>query len=266
MTSRVLLASVLFLAIGAARADDGFAVGVGADYSSGDYGTDITTTIWNVPVVGRYTSGNWTWKGVLPWLSVQGDPTVIPGLGNVGTVNPAGRTRGNSGGATTPVTTTSSSASGIGDLRFAGTYSFDTGTALGVDLSGNIKIATADEDKGLGTGANDYGLALDLYGKVGETTLFGGTGYTRLGESDFIDTNNVFNAGFGAMWAAGVGNLGLSYDWRSAASDTADDRSEVTAFYSIPASEDLKWQLYATKGLSDGSPEWGLGASMTYTF
>jgi len=265
MKSRVLLPSALFLAIGAARADDGVAVGIGADYSSGDYGSDITTTIWNVPVVGRYTSGNWTFKGVLPWLRVEGDPTVLPGLGNVGTVNPAGRTRGNSGGVV-PVATTSSTASGIGDLRLTGTYSFDTGTPLGVDLSTNVKIATADEDKGLGTGANDYGLALDLYGKVGRTTLFGGVGYTRLGESDFIDTNNVFNAGFGAMWAAGVGNLGVGYDWRAAASDTADDRSEVTAFYSIPASDALKWQLYATKGLSDGSPDWGGGASMTYTF
>jgi hypothetical protein len=264
MKSRLLLASALLLAVGAARADDGFALGIGADYSSGDYGSDTTTTIWSVPVSARYISGQWTWKASLPWLRVDGDARVLPGLGNVGNLNPRARTRGR---GHEPVTLTDAgSASGVGDLRFSGTYAFDTGTPLGIDLTANVKVATADEDKGLGTGANDYGLALDLYRKVGIATVFGGVGYTRLGESQFIDTNDVFNANVGAAWDVGPGSLGASYDWRAAASDTADDRSEITGFYSLHSGDAAKWQFYATKGLSDGSPEWGAGVSMTYAF
>ena len=269
MKSRPLLALALLAAACAAHAEDGFSFGAGVDYSSGDYGSDTTTTILSVPFTARYNSGAWTWKASLPWLDVEGDPGVLPGLGNVGNTNPRGRGNGNgrgNGGGDPTQPTDDGSATGIGDLRLTGTYAFDTGTALGVDLSAQAKIATADEDKALGTGANDYGLLLDLYGKVGDATLFGGVGYARLGESEFIDTNDVFSANFGATWPVGPGSLGAAYDWRSAASETADDRSEITAFYSLRSGEAAKWQFYATTGLSDGSPDWGGGIALTWLF
>jgi len=263
MKSHAILATALLLAVGAARADDSITLGIGADYSSGDYGTTTTTDIWSVPLSARYTSGDWTWKASLPWMRVSGNAGVVPGLGNVGNLNPNGRGRGR-GNAITP--SDSGSASGIGDLRLSGTYSFAGTGATGVDLTANVKVATADEDKGLGTGANDYGLALDLYRDFSGTTLFGGVGYTMLGDSDYIDTDSVWNANLGASWAVGSGSLGVMYDWRAAATETADDRSEVTGFYSIRSGDAAKWQLYATKGLSDGSPEWGAGVALTYAF
>jgi len=263
MKSHAILATALLLAVGAARADDGITLGIGADYSSGDYGTTTTTDIWSVPLSARYTSGDWTWKASLPWMRVAGNAGVVPGLGNVGNLNPNGRGRGRGNAITS---SDSGSASGIGDLRLTGTYSFAGTGATGVDLTANVKVATADEDKGLGTGANDYGLALDLYRDFSGTTLFGGVGYTMLGDSDYIDTDSVWNANLGASWAVGSGSLGVMYDWRAAATETADDRSEVTGFYSIRSGDAAKWQLYATKGLSDGSPEWGAGVALTYAF
>jgi hypothetical protein len=263
MKSHAILATALLLAVGAARADDGITLGIGADYSSGDYGTTTTTDIWSVPLSARYTSGDWTWKASLPWMRVSGNAGVVPGLGNVGNLNPNGRGRGRGNAITS---SDSGSASGIGDLRLTGTYSFAGTGATGVDLTANVKVATADEDKGLGTGANDYGLALDLYRDFSGTTLFGGVGYTMLGDSDYIDTDSVWNANLGASWAVGSGSLGVMYDWRAAATETADYRSEVTGFYSIRSGDAAKWQLYATKGLSDGSPEWGAGVALTYAF
>ena len=56
------------------------------------------------------------------------------------------------------------------------------------------------------------------------------------------------------------------YDWRQAASDTAGDRSELTGFYSVRASDADKFQLYGTFGLADGSPDWGVGASYSHAF
>ncbi len=267
MKSQAILAAALLLAVSAAHAEDGLALGIGADYSSGDYGTTTTTEIWSVPLSARYTSGDWTWKASLPWVRVSGDAGVLPGLGNVGNVNPKGRGRGHGGGSEiVPIAGDSGSATGLGDLRLSGTYSFPSTGATGVDLTANVKVATADEDKGLGTGATDYGLALDLYRDFNGTTLFGGAGYTVLGDSDFIDTDSVWNANIGVSRAVGNGSLGVMYDWRAAATTTADDRSEVTGFYSINSSDSAKWQFYATKGLSDGSPEWGAGVSLTYAF
>lgn len=258
--------STLFLALllsaGAAHAEDGLNLGIGVDYSSGEYGTDTTTSIFSVPVTAKYTTGAWAFKASIPWMRVEGDPNVVPGLGSVLNLNPRGRGRG----GLTPAPAESGSESGIGDLRLAATYSFDTGTPLGIDFTGNAKIATADEDKGLGTGANDYGVAVDLYRDFDGTLLFGGVGYTALGDSAFIDVDSVLNANGGASWKVGNGSLGAMYDWREAASDDADDRSELTGFYSFPVGERSKLQVYAVKGLSDGSPDWGAGLSLSSNF
>ena len=268
---RSALFCAALLCMGIAQAEDGPTLGIGTDYSSGDYGSDITTKIWSVPVTAKYTSGNWVWRASLPWLRVDGDVGVIPGLGNVGNSNPQGRGRGNGRNVapTDPVPAPapeSGSASGIGDLRLAATYAFDTGGPLGIDLTGNVKLATADEDKGLGTGENDYGLAVDLYRDFDGTLMFGGIGYTMLGDSEYIQLDDVFNANIGATWAVGPGSLGAMYDWRQAASDSAGDRSELTGFYSFNSSDADRFQVYATKGLSDGSPDWGVGASYSRAF
>lgn len=269
--STLFLASLLLA--GAAQANDGFNLGVGVDYSSGDYGTGTETTILSVPVTAKYTAGNWSFKASVPWMRVEGDPNVVPGLGPVLNTNPLGRGRapiripGTGGGGTTPPTqTTSGVESGVGDLRVAATYSFDTGTPFGIDLTANAKIATADENKGLGTGANDYGVAVDLYRDFNGTVLFGGAGYTTLGDSQYIDVDSVGNANAGVSFKAGSGNLGVMYDWRESASTLSGDRSEVTGFYSVPAGESTKVQLYAIKGLGEGSPDWGAGISLSAGF
>ena len=256
------------LAMGQAQAADGLSLGVGVDYSSGDYGTDTTTDILSVPFTAKYVSGNWTWKATLPWLRVKGDPNVIPGIGGVVNTNPNGRGRGNGNGngGSGATTTEDGSASGIGDLRLAATYSFETGGPVGVDLTANFKVATADEDKGLGTGANDYGLAVDLYRAFGDTTVFGGVGYTLLGASDYIDVGGVAGANFGLSPKVSSGSVGAMYEWRQAAADGFDDRSELTGFYTFGTDPASKFQIYATAGLSDGSPEWAGGVTYSHGF
>ena len=263
MKTRILAASLL-AAAGSTQAADGFSLGIGADTSRGDYGSDTTTTIHSVPLTARWDEGNWTFKASLPWVRVSGDPNVLPGVGVVVNTNPRGRGRGNGG---PPVgEPTAGSASGIGDLRLSATYAFDTGGPLGIDLTANVKLATADEDKGLGTGANDYGLAVDLYRDFDGTTVFGGVGYTMLGDSDFIDVDAVASANVGASRAVGPGSLGASYEWRQAAADTFDDRSELMVFYSLRHDSGSRWQVYALAGLSDGSPDLGAGVSYSHRF
>jgi len=264
--STLFLASLLLS--GAAQAQEGFNLGVGVDYSSGDYGTGTETTILSVPVTAKYATGAWTFKASVPWMRVEGDPNVVPGLGSIVNLNPLGRGRGrgSQGGGATPTAPVDGTASGVGDLRLAATYSFDTGTPFGIDLTANAKIATADEDKGLGTGANDYGVVLDLYRDFNGTVVFGGANYTSLGDSEYIDVDSVLGANAGVSFKAGRGSLGAMYDWRESASATSDDRSEVTGFYSVPAGESTKVQFYAVKGLSEGSPDWGAGISLSAGF
>jgi hypothetical protein len=265
-----LLSLALLALAGQAHAIDGFSLGVGVDYSSGEYGSDTTTDILSIPLSARVDSGNLSLRASLPWLHVSGDPNVLPATGRVNNLNPIGRGRGGlagipGGGA--DQTAERGSTSGIGDLSLAAIYSIPTGGALGVDLAFNAKIATADEDKSLGTGANDYGVAIDLYRDFDGTMLFGGAGYTQLGDSDYIEVDSVLSGNFGVGWRAGNrGRLGLMYDYREAASSSFEDRSDLTGFFSAPASSGGRFQLYVSKGLSDGSPDWGAGASFLQSF
>lgn len=261
--SAVFLAALLMA--GATQAADGLSLGVGVDYSSGDYGTATDTKILSVPLSARYVTGDWTFKASLPWMRVDGDASVVPGLGAVENTNPRGRGRGR-GGAPDPAEPATEKVSGIGDLRLSVAYAVPLEGAWGVDLTGNVKIATADEDKGLGTGETDYGVAVDVFRDFNGTTVFGGLSYTWLGDSEYIELDDVIGANIGASYKLSEGSIGVMYDYRQPTSETADDRSDVTGFYTMPTTDTSRLQFYASKGLTDGSPDWGAGLSFTAGF
>ena len=78
--------------------------------------------------------------------------------------------------------------------------------------------------------------------------------------------DSVANANLGASWKVGGGSLGAMYDWRQAAADDYDDRSELTGFYAFSSGASSKFQVYASTGLSDGSPDLGGGVNYTFGF
>lgn len=253
-----------------AHAADGLRVGTGVESSSGTYGTRSTTRILSVPVNAAYSRGAWSIKASVPWLRVDGDANVVPGLGTVSNLNPLGRGRtglpildGPEPGAPTRVQR--GSASGVGDVRLAGTYAV-AGRNAGLGLTASAKLATADPDKGLGTGENDYGAALDAYRNIGSTTLFGGVGRTRLGKSRHIDVDSVSNANAGLSLAAGRGRAGVQYDWREAVTRTTPARRDATGFYSRPVGGRSEVQVFASRGLGNGSPDWSAGVGVSMGF
>ncbi len=241
-------------------------LGTGVHYSSGDYGTSQTTTIWSIPFTARYDHGPWTFKGSIPWLEVSGPATVIPGVGVVNNTNPSGRGRGG-GGATTA--TTSGTASGIGDLVLSATYAayYDRASQLGIDLTGKVKVATADEDKGLGTGENDFAAIVEAYKTIDRLTLLGGIGRHFLGSSTFIPLDDVWSWSLGASYRIDDrDSAGLTFDARQRVSPSAFPQRELTAFWSRKLDRDWKSQAYVLKGFADGSPDWGAGLSVVRSF
>ncbi len=60
-----------------------------------------------------------------------------------------------------------------------------------LDVVGNIKFGTADANKNLGTGENDYSAQLDGYYTFSKTTLFATAGYKVLGAPTGVSLNNI---------------------------------------------------------------------------
>jgi hypothetical protein len=237
-------------------------LGTGIHYSSGDYGTSSTTTILSIPLTARYDRGPWTFKGSIPYLSVDGPSTVVPGVGRVPNTNPRRR-----GGAATA--TTDGSASGIGDLVLSATYAayYDRASQLGVDLTGKVKVATADEDEGLGTGENDFAAIVEVFKTLDRLTVFGGIGRHFLGSSSFIPLEDVWSYSLGASYRMDDrDSVGLTFDARDRVAPGASPQRELTGFWSRKLDRDWKGQAYVLKGFADGSPDWGAGLSVVRSF
>ena len=247
-------------ALAAAPQEQSFSAGGGFDFSSGNYGTSATTDILSIPVFGRYETGPWLFKLTVPYIRISGPGNVIPGVGRVGAV------KGNRGA---PVPTTTATESGIGDVVAAATYNlYSRGASdLVIDLTGKIKFATADVNKGLGTGQNDYAAQVDVYKGYGRIKAFGTVGYSILGSSSAIPLSNVFYASLGAAYTADKRtSAGVMLDLREAASSTSGQRREVTAYVAYKLTDAWKAQAYALKGFADGSPDYGVGAILARSF
>lgn len=247
----VLTAGVL---LGAAvlAADGTLTLGTGFNYSSGKYGGSTATDITSIPLLAKYEDEAWTWKLTVPYLSISGSSGVVPGVGRIG----AG-------------STATSNQQGVGDSVLASTYTsfYDGASGLGIDLTGKIKFATGNADKGLGTGANDYTALVELYKSLGRHTLFGGLGYTVMGSTATFKPNNVYSASVGSSYKVDEqASVGLSYDARERVMPSAFPVSELTAFVSHKHGQRWKSQFYLLKGFDYGSPDWGAGAMLYRAF
>ena len=263
----------LLLGMPAAHATDGFGIGTGANYSSGNYGTHTTTEIWSVPFAATYQSDRWTFGLTVPYVSVHGSGNVIPGTGPVDNTNPLGRgldrLLGGGSGTGSSTSTASSSASGLGDMVAQAGYRLISSAdrSFGLTLTGKVKFGTADVDKGLGTGRNDYGLSLDSYKTLGKWTPFGGVGWTHYGSSAYIKLDNGMNANVGMDYRfESRDNVGVAYNYRQRIAAGGVAQSEVTAYWNHKFNDRFRLQGQALGGMTHGSPDWGVGTSIDYSF
>ncbi len=267
----IIAGGLLLIGAPVAHAADGgqFSLSAGADYSSGKYGTTTTTDIWSVPVTAAYQSDRWTFKLVVPYINISGADNVIPGVGRVKNGNPKGRGHGHGSVPPVPGSSTSGSASGLGDVTASLGYELFSSAdhTFGLDLTGKVKFGTADENKGLGTGKNDYGLSLDTYKAMGDWTAFGGVGWMKYTSSSYIQLKNGFNANVGMGYKLGSSDdIGAYYYYRERIADGGAPQSEVTGYWNHKFNDSLRVQAYVMGGFADGSPDYGVGATLKYTF
>jgi len=223
----------------------------GVDFSQGDFGAAAETETLSVPFSARADVGDFRFSVNASWLQIQG-PGGVVGDGVI-----------IDGGAVGDIETNS----GFGDLTLGVNYNVPT-TVTGkwlVQLQGRLKIPTADEDQGLGTGEVDGGVAVDVAYSLGKLTPFTTVGFRWRGDPEGADLNNTFNVSAGASYNLGRGYALLgSYDYREATTDTADDSNELFGAITGRLTDQVRWTFYGSVGFTDGAPDNGVGLQLTF--
>lgn len=227
----------------------------GLDYSSGRYGSASTTEIWYLPLIGRLETGDWQFKLTLPYVRMKSPSGgVIIGYDANGTPIRAG--------VGTPV-----AESGLGDVVASATYALVARSNLLLDLTARLKFGTASVGKGLGTGENDVGMALDAYFPLGKATPFASLGYKMPGDPTGQNLRNTWQAGGGVAYRVSEAwSAGLMYDWRSAASTAGSPQRDLLIYAVYKPGRDWKVQAYASKGFSDASADYGTGLMLSRVY
>lgn len=248
----VLLALVVPASAGAAGDRDA-GVSVGTEFVSGEYGGETRVDEWYTRFSAWARTGRLDWQLTVPWLSVEAPTgTIIDG--------PGGPIVGDG-----PVRT----ESGLGDVIAAMTLR-DVWTASGgdavLDLGGEIKLGTADEQAGLGSGETDFTLRADYFAFLDRWTGVASLGYAIRGDPDEYELDDGLVAAAGGLFHVTAANrLGLFLEYRQAAYFANDDPVELTGFYSWRTGA---WRtgLSLRAGLTDSAPDWGAGLSVAATF
>lgn len=234
------------------RANDlGVSFSTGADYSTGDFGAASKTKILVVPFSLRATYGQSRFTATLPYLRID---------------SPGGVIIGPDGNPLPGVPTASGVRKGLGDLSLGYSYSVPP-EALGgfeLDVGGRVKLPTSAESKQLGTGKTDFTVSADVSYPVGLMSPFVTVGYRFLGDPAGVDLQNGFNGSVGTTVQFGPAVAILSYDYTEASSPLAEDSQELFAAISGPVAKRLTLTGYGIAGLSEGSPDVGVGALLTY--
>lgn len=229
-------------------------VGIGADYSSGDYGFSDDTEVFSTSLNLTHESQQWLLRAVVPYVTVRGPASVVNGSGAV---------------FAAPARPTRSSKSGIGDVIGSATFhARPSADHVNVDFTGRVKFGTADEAKGLGTGETDFYAQTDLYQRFGHVTPFTSLGYRFLGKTSLYQLKDGPYASLGSIFqTTDATSVGLSLDWRSRIVAGGKDAFESTLFV-VHNPTASRWNLvgYVLKGYTDASADLGLGGLVNYRF
>jgi len=265
----ISLAIVALIFSGSSLAQNGqWEFSTGSDFSSGDYGGDpVDTEITYIPFTTSYQSGLWTFQAAVPWVQIDGAGTVL-GAGDGGVVigNPRQNPGGGPGGGEEDFSATTES--GLGDIWLSATYAVDAipSDLFYLDLGAKVKLPTADDDKGLGTGKTDFTIQADFFKPVGNETPFLTLAYKSKGEPSDFELDDAMYVSVGSdIGVSPNTHVGLSVDFQESAVSGSDDSLELFGYINQSLSSNWSFMLYGYSGLEDGSPDYGIGFQLSYS-
>lgn len=244
---------------------------VAVTYEQGDFGTASTTRTVFVPFTLQYLGDQFDLGVTVPFLYQETPPNVVAVAGAPEPIRADSGGPGGGGGADEGVATrvTKQTAAGLGDIVVKGRYYLveDRGPFPEVSPFAKVKLPTADDDKGLGTGELDFGFGVELAKRFGSLTAFGDLGYTFIGDPPGINFRDKISGTVGVAYAL-TNRLtpSVALEWSRALVATADDPLDAVFGLDYKVTRDISLQYFVTVGLSDGSPDFGVTAATAVRF
>lgn len=240
---------------------------VSPSFTSGDYGTDDDVNVFYLPFIFNfYPSQKVRGTVVVPWVYQSSTHITFAGGMDHHSFQTVEDSRDSAGGMDhhgfQAVEDSRDSASGLGDIKLQGEYAFllEPMDRFNFLLEGTVKLPTASESKGLGTGETDVGLAAELGWTVNQVYYFGRLGYTVVGEPSGKNFDNPF------LYEGGISlsinphfYLTLSLEGSTSIDEDLDDPLEGVLSWDYQMEADLNLNGFLLLGFSDGSPDYGLG-------
>lgn len=217
--------------------------GLSFSYLTGDYGQpEDTDILYTAATVKRYFA--------------QGDVTLtIPYLdvsdGGVSFIDGGAEVFEGGGGV------------GLGDIILKGRYYAvqQEGPWPFIDLVGSVKIPTADEDKGLGTGEADFTVMAEFARRLEneDWMVLADVGYTFVGEPSGYDVDNRWRYSLGLAYQVDPKLTVSSYlDGRTAIFEGKDDPLSILLIGQYKFRPSLYFDAMVEFGLNDGAADFGI--------
>ena len=240
---------------------DEWIITTGYDYSSGQFNLPASTNISYIPYSIKYNTGSWSFRASSGYISIASPPNVItaveggPLLTDI-ELDPVELRR-------------NPRKSGFGDVYLNASYSFENpyNNDLQIELTGQIKIPTANEFRGLGTGKVDFTVKTDVSYVFGNFMPFATLGYRFVGKSERFDLQNSFFASIGASYLLTYDtSIGVSYEYRESATPGFNSPKEIFAYTDVQLNENWGINVYGVVGLNNVTTDYGLGTQLRYKF
>ncbi len=240
-TARFIVALLLITAISAPGwAQDGRKyVEISGGYLTGDFGTPLKSDLYYIsPAIG-YVAPRYEVTITAPYLRLTNEL--------------AGQTN---------------TESGIGDILLRGGYVLMPETNGGTSLDGlfAIKIPTADEAKGLGTGETDLGASISLHQRFEKYRMSLMGGYIKIGDPALVDFNDLYVYGIGITREFRTTEISASFEGRRALLPGSDGPQEIHLRFFHLLNQDYSIKGGAFAGLNDGGPDFGMNFGIVRWF
>lgn len=258
---------MLMLVSCCAAAESVNSFGIGYEHTSGSYSLEKDTEITTIPFFAQYADNVWRVRISIPYISVTGDGSVIPGShGGIPGATIVNATMGPGSGTSAAQNTTQS---GIGDIVMSASYMRfpKRGSFWFYELTAEIKWGTASVSKNLGTGQDDSSLSLySMYDKYDLKPYFL-LGRLVTGDSDLVNYNDVFFVRLGSIYQLDQQtSFDVSYDYEQAAISGVDNRRMARLY--VTRLIDHKWSagIYLLKGFTNSVADNGFGFTVMKSF